>query len=94
MLILRVFSSAPIRIQILSKPNCCLCDQAYFQISRLVENIKAQDVEKSFQIEKINIESDPDLNDEFGLTIPVIRVNGTVVSESVIDVPKLRKILQ
>ena len=41
----------------------------------------------------MNIETDPELNDEFGLTIPVIRVNETVVSESVIDVPKLREFL-
>ena len=96
MILRRFFHSVrvPTRIEILSKPNCCLCDQAFFQISRLVDNIKSENPAKNFILEKVNIESDPDLNDEYSLTIPVIRVDGAVVSESVVNVPKLRKILQ
>jgi hypothetical protein len=92
-MLLRFFSSVPTRIQILSKPNCCLCDQALFQISRLVDNIKSGNPEKKFLIEKINIENDPDLSDEYALVIPVVKVNDKVVTESVIDIPKLRKVL-
>ncbi len=89
----RLFSSVPTRIQILSKPNCCLCDQAFFQISRLVDNIRAGNPEKHFLIEKINIENDCDLVDEFGLVIPVVKVNDKIITESVIDIPQLRKVL-
>ena len=49
---------------------------------------------KKFTLSKINIESDQNLFDEYNLTIPVVRVNGTVVSESVIDIPALRKVLE
>ena len=81
----------PTRIEILSKPDCCLCDQALFQVNRLIDNIKLLNPDKKFVVEKIDISRNPDLNDEFSLSIPVIRLNGNeIVSESIIDIPKLR----
>ena len=77
-----------IHIQIYSKPNCCLCDQAEFHIKRMLSNMK---FENSVCLEKINIEKNENLKNEFELTIPVILVNDKIVCESRIDIPGIRR---
>ena len=87
-----IFRGKQTVVQILSKPDCCLCDQAHFAISRILTNLgpKANDI----KVEKVNIEKDPGLLSEYALTIPVILVDGDVVAESIIDMPTIRKYLE
>ena len=88
----RLLRTKRINIQVLSKPDCCLCDQAHFAISRILTNLGPRAV--SMTLEKVNIESDPELMSEYSLTIPVIMVNGEVVAESIINMPTIRKYLE
>lgn len=88
----RLLRAKQINIQVLSKPDCCLCDQAHFAISRILTNLGPR---AGFaKLEKVNIESDPELLSEYSLTIPVIMVDGHVVAESIIDMPTIRKYLE
>ncbi len=52
------------------------------------------DRSKSVSIEKIDISTDAALNDEYGLTIPVVLVNGDVIAESRIDIPEISKFIE
>ena len=80
-----------IQIDILSKPDCSLCDKAEWAIARLLQNMSAQHGGSvDLLLKKVNIEEHPELLDEFSLTIPVVRVDGQTVLESVIDIPQLR----
>ena len=88
----RLTRSIHVQIKILSKPDCCLCDQAYFAVSRLVKNLGPN--ASAISIEMVNIETDPELMNEYSLTIPVVMIDGGVVSESRIDTPALRKYLE
>jgi predicted thioredoxin/glutaredoxin len=45
-------------------------------------------------VEKVNIEENEKLMDKYSLSIPVILVDGDVVAESIVDVPKVRKLIQ
>ena len=80
-----------VHVQVLSKPDCCLCDQARFAITRIIENAALHD---RVILESVNIETDQSLKDEYELTIPVILVNGKIVAESIIDVPAIRAAIQ
>ena len=75
----------------MSKPECCLCDQAHFAIARLIKNmgIKASGV----SVEKVNIQGNSDLEAEYSITIPVILIDGEVVAESRYDIPAIRNYL-
>jgi glutaredoxin len=59
----------PITIEIMTKEDCCLCDDA----KSIVE-----DVIRDFPVElkMIDIESDPDLFEQFKEKIPVVKING------------------
>jgi hypothetical protein len=88
----RILRGRTITVQILSKPDCCLCDQALFAINRLVTNFGERG--SVVKVEKVDIQSNADLLDEYSLTIPVILVNGDVVAESKIDIPKIRECIE
>lgn len=59
----------PITIEILTKEDCCLCDDA----KAIVEQVIG-----SFQVELkiIDIETDPDLFEQYKEKIPVVKING------------------
>lgn len=88
----RRITSKALRVEILSKPDCCLCDQAHFAISRIVTNLGSR--ASLVTVEKVNIVSDSELMDEYGLTIPVVIIDGNVVSESTIDMPEIRNFIE
>ena len=87
----RILRSKSVVIEIMSKPDCCLCDQAQFAIDRLIGNMGTKAAGVS--VKKINIQESPDLEAEYSLTIPVILIDGEVVSESRYDIPAIRKYL-
>lgn len=79
-----------IKVKILSKPDCCLCDQAAFNISRLLTSM-GPDTSRRVLIEHVNIETDEELMSEYALTVPVILVDEEIVCESRIDIPSIRR---
>ena len=56
-------------IEILTKQDCCLCDDAKDVVNRVLPDYPAQLV-------MTDIESDPKLFEEFKEKIPVVRING------------------
>ncbi|HAK37069.1 MAG TPA: thioredoxin family protein [Nitrospina sp.] len=56
-------------IEILTKQDCCLCDDVKVIVQRVLPDYPAQLV-------MTDIESDPKLFEEFKEKIPVVRING------------------
>jgi glutaredoxin len=61
-----------VSVEIYSRPLCHLCDQAKEIIERVRRRI-------AFDLSIIYIESDPELEKEFGEQIPVVFINGRKV---------------
>ena len=62
------------------RPGCHLCDQARGQILRIVDG-SASDVE----LRELDIEDDEELMQAYLERIPVVEVDGHVISELVFD---------
>ena len=61
--------SQTITIEILTKSDCCLCDDAKEIIEAVIGDFPAQ-------LEITDIESDADLFEQYKEKIPVVRING------------------
>jgi glutaredoxin len=67
-----------------SRPDCHLCDQARAAILAMREE------GVRFDLREIDIESDDDLLSRYLERIPVVAVDGEVVSELILDLDALR----
>ncbi|MGB7511163.1 MAG: glutaredoxin family protein [Pelodictyon phaeoclathratiforme] len=68
------------------KKECCLCDEAM----EVLQKVKAS---LPFELQKIDISTNPELLEKFGLTIPVVFVDGIQVFKYRINEKKLRFLL-
>ena len=59
----------PARVTLYTKAGCCLCDEAKQEIDRARR-------ETEFELEIVDIESDPRLRSQYQYDIPVIAING------------------
>ena len=75
---------SPRTVVLYGRPDCHLCDEARAGLQRLL----AEGV--SFELEEIDIESDDDLLRRYLERIPVIELNGEIVSELFLDARGLR----
>ncbi len=69
-----------------SRPGCHLCDDA----RRALESLRG---ELAFELREVDIESDRGLERRFMLEIPVIEVDGEVVTQAPVDFGALRAVL-
>jgi hypothetical protein len=67
-----------------SRPECHLCEQAMAEVLGLREE------GLHFDLEEINIESDETLHRRYLERIPVVTVDGELVSELILDQDALR----
>jgi Glutaredoxin-like domain (DUF836). len=58
------------KVILYTKPGCHLCEEAKTQI-------RAANCSELYELEEVNIETDPTLMELYGLKIPVITINGT-----------------
>jgi glutaredoxin len=58
------------KVTIYTRPGCHLCDQAK-------EQMRQANCAELFELEEVNIETDPALLRRYGLHIPVIHINGS-----------------
>jgi hypothetical protein len=73
---------------IYSRPGCHLCEQMKALVTRLVDTgLRPAD------ITEINVETDPDLEQQFGLEVPVLMVNGRKAAKYRVTEEELRKVL-
>ena len=69
----------PSRLVLYGRPDCHLCDEAQAGLEQLLAD------GLSFQLEVVNIESDDGLHSRFLERIPVIEIDGEIVSELGLD---------
>jgi glutaredoxin len=74
----------PSRLVLYGRPDCHLCDEARSGLEKLRRD------GLSFEVEEIDIESDDELLRRFVERIPVIEVDGEIVSELWLDADALR----
>ena len=75
----------PSRLVLYARPDCHLCDEARTELERLL----AEGL--SFQLEEVDIDSDDELLARFLERIPVIELDGEIVSELWLDSDALRE---
>jgi glutaredoxin len=74
-----------------SRPGCHLCDDA----RRALEQLQREPgVEAAFELREVDIESDPVLERRFMIEIPVIEVDGEVVTQAPVDLRAVRAALE
>jgi glutaredoxin len=70
-----------------SRPDCSLCDEMEAVLLEVRQDIP-------FQLEKIDISTDPELNRRFSLEIPVLYINGRPAFMYDLTADELRQRLQ
>ena len=75
---------SPHRVVLYGRPDCHLCDEARAGLERL----RATGLD--FELDEVNIESDDRLHSRFLERIPVIELDGEIVSELGLDADGLR----
>jgi glutaredoxin len=71
-------------VRLYTRPGCHLCDEARDAILALRHD------GLSFELREVNIERDERVHAEYLERIPVVEVEGAIVSELVLDVHALR----
>ena len=73
-----------IQVDIYSRPGCHLCDEAKEVIERVRRRV-------AFDLKVVNIETDQDLEKQYGDQIPVVFVNGVKVFKYRVDEAEFEK---
>jgi glutaredoxin len=71
-------------VTLYSRPGCHLCDEVRAAIRARRGELP------DFELEEVNIESDPKLHARYLERIPVLEVEGQVICELHLDLPRLR----
>jgi len=71
----------------MQRPGCELCEQMRAELERL--SLRAE----LPAIEMIDVDSDAQLNRRYGLNVPVLLLDGTVVCRHRLDAPELLRLL-
>jgi glutaredoxin len=72
------------RVTLYARPDCHLCDEARAGLERL----RADGLD--FEIDEVDIETDDELHARFLERIPVVEIEGEIVSELFLDADGLR----
>ncbi len=78
------------RVVLYSRPGCHLCARALVALRALRESPGAA---QPFELTEVNIESDSELERRFLLEIPVIEVDGAVVTRAPVEMAAVRAAL-
>ena len=74
------------QVTLYGKKECCLCDEAKVALNNVRRRVP-------FRLEVVDIESDPALMEAYGLSIPVVTVDGVRVFMYRVNEPRLLAIL-
>lgn len=74
----------PIQVEIYSRPQCHLCDEA----KEVIERVRRR---HAFVLNVINIEEHPELEAAYGTQIPVIFINGNKAFKYRVDEAELER---
>ena len=81
-----VQSTLPVRLTLIGKPECHLCDVAHEIVDRVADGLGPQNV----VVEHLSILDDPALYDRYWEQIPVLLVNGVEHAHWRVDPDRLR----
>lgn len=73
-----------VTVEIYSKADCCLCDDAKAVLDKVRADIP-------FDLQEIDIESDPELLRRYGAQIPVVFIGGFKAFKFRVDEAELRR---
>jgi hypothetical protein len=73
-------------VTLYGKAGCCLCDEARAVITGVRET-------RDFELEEIDVSTDPVLHHRYGERIPVVEVDGELLSEYAIEAVELETAL-
>jgi len=79
----------PLVLTVYSRPGCHLCDEMKAIIADVLDATHTP-----ASVEEINVETSADLEDRFGLEVPVLLVNGRKAAKYRIAAEDLRRILK
>jgi len=71
-------------VRLYARPDCHLCDEARAQL----ESLRAEGL--AFELEEVDIDSDDELHRRFLERIPVVELDGEIVSELWLDADGIR----
>ncbi|MGH2838062.1 MAG: glutaredoxin family protein [Thermoleophilaceae bacterium] len=75
------------RVVLYGKPGCCLCDEA----REAVTSVRAS---HPFELDEVDVSTDPDLHHRYGERIPVLELDGDELFEFHVDAGELARRLQ
>jgi predicted thioredoxin/glutaredoxin len=76
------------RLTVVHRQDCDLCDEMVAELKSLGRNIELPPVTV------VDVDSDPDLARRYGLNVPVLLLDGTVVCKHRLDADELRRLLR
>ncbi|HOB57207.1 MAG TPA: glutaredoxin family protein [Rhodoglobus sp.] len=81
-----------VRLTLLSKPGCHLCDTARDAVTEVIAQLGA--AASAVTVEELSILDDPELNERYWDEIPVVLVNGRVHTIWRVDPARLTRALE
>jgi glutaredoxin len=77
-----------VRLTIYSKPGCHLCDDMKALVQRVIDG------QPDVTLSEIDISTDRELLDRYGLEIPVLAIDGTKAAKYRVSEEDLKRMLQ
>ncbi|MGH8326184.1 MAG: glutaredoxin family protein [Steroidobacteraceae bacterium] len=76
------------RITVVHRAGCELCDEMLADLARLGRSLPLP------AVEVLDVDSDPDVQRRYGLHVPVLLLDGTVVCRHRLDAEELARLLK
>ncbi|MFC7167097.1 glutaredoxin family protein [Halospeciosus flavus] len=78
--------SDPVRVTIYSREVCPLCEEAKETVDAVVERVEADAT-----VEEVDVDTDPDLREQYGERVPYVFVDGTPKFKFRVDARELER---
>jgi hypothetical protein len=79
--------AAPLRVELLTRQGCGLCDKALEALGEVAREVP-------LEVRAVDVDQDAELLREFDWRVPVVRVEGRVVCEGLVRAADLREALR
>jgi predicted thioredoxin/glutaredoxin len=83
-----LIAPAESRLTVVHRQDCDLCDEMVAELQSLGRKIQLPPVSI------VDVDADPELVRRYGLNVPVLLLDGTVVCKHRLDVDELRRLLR
>jgi hypothetical protein len=77
-----------VRLTLVHRQDCELCDQMAAELAALGRR------QRLHPLDRVDVDTDPDLQRRHGLDVPVLLLDGSVVCRHRLDAPELLRILR